>query len=136
MFTPKGLRRLAADAEILLRSRDIREDVVDLARRQLRDALRCAEWMEEKGMVEAFSVGPFAVRYPVKGERVRIRSGAFVMTTASKPNRHITRARVVTVHRVTEGHFYFDAVRPAEVTWAGGGGYWCWASLNDVEFLG
>lgn len=63
---------------------------------------------------------------PKRGDRVRIRKGAYIKTTHPGGHRIAGRAYVVTLsHDSFPAHY--ETVAPGEivVSWAGAGGYWC-----------
>lgn len=68
-----------------------------------------------------------------RGDVVTVRRGAAVRSLHPNRGRYVTqRAQKVKVDRVTTA-FVLDGVEhPAEVSWAGRGGYWCYAALTDV----
>lgn len=158
-YTPEHLREIAAKAKA-----DYEEyskthgpgtvhDLRNKAWRVMREADSCARWMEAMGYSELANVGPFTSVNFTKGQKVRIRAGAKIRSL--HPSRGgmivITRARVVTLHDVYRGRCDAEgfhrtrassneealqaSVRQPEVVWAGTGGYWCHADLNDVEAI-
>jgi hypothetical protein len=58
---------------------------------------------------------------PRRGDRVRIPKGARITTTHPAGDRIAKRSQVVRVAQVFPAY----PGRPAEVSWAGTGGYWC-----------
>ncbi|WP_019025425.1 MULTISPECIES: hypothetical protein [unclassified Thioalkalivibrio] len=68
-----------------------------------------------------------------RGKRVRIPKGVAVRTTGPVAQTTETRrAQIITVHNAFAGHFMHDHLREAVVQWAGSGGYWKQAALNDI----
>lgn len=154
MFTPESLLQIATGAETRYKgllvefppgtSNDERND----ARRRMEQALVCAEWMQTGGHTELTHVGPFGAIDLKQGDRIRIRKGAVVFSTAPNIGREgvtLPRAQVVTVRSVDQGyvdtdHHYHrsrdkDAspVRQARVRWSGAGSYWRWTDITNVE---
>ena len=66
-----------------------------------------------------------------RGDIVTIRKGATVRSL-SRGEYVLKRAQKVTVHLVTNGFTYEGRTRPSEVSWAGSGGYWCYADKADI----
>lgn len=130
------------------------------ARRLMDQALQCAAWMQARGHSSLAHVGPFlsapfsgskmGIR-AMRGVKVRIKAGATIRSMhPGKAGSIVTeRSRVVTLHDVYAGHVdaggfqrlrhqserekLLASVRQPEVVWAGTGGYWRHADLNDVE---
>lgn len=72
-----------------------------------------------------------------KGDRVRIPKGV-VFKQVGKDAKAAGRSYVVTVHHLLPGRSSYvrDILTPLEnpkVCWAGSGGYWCEADVNDVD---
>jgi len=67
------------------------------------------------------------------GDVVTVRRGAQVRSLHPKRGTYVTqRAQTVKVHLVTSGFVLNDVEYPAEISWAGSGGYWCYVPLADV----
>lgn len=77
----------------------------------------------------------------LRGSRVRLRSGAKILNSTHpdfRPGDSLKRACTVTVHSALParpGERRDDPPDPAEITWAGAGGYWRAARLDDVELI-
>lgn len=154
MFTPESLLQTATDADARYQALALTHPpgVVNDERNEARDlrdkALGCAAWMEKHGITKRAAIGPFSAFVPTKGQRIRVKKGAAIRSAhPGTPQGGVIAARdqVVTVDWAHAGfidhgrHFSRreeDAMRDGEVTWAGTGGYWRRASLNDVEALG
>jgi hypothetical protein len=114
------------------------------ARREMEEALFCAEQMELTGIAEVQSFGPFGLQAIDRGTRVRLMANAKVRTTHPKyrgKGYENPRARTVEVFDVHKGYANPDdhrrdsSLRHAEIVWVGTGGYWFYASINDVELI-
>lgn len=71
-----------------------------------------------------------------QGDWVRIKKGADVKSTHPQHKRFQTkRANVVEVHMKLPAFAGFEdhPPRPAQITWAGTGGYWCDVDVSCVE---
>jgi hypothetical protein len=151
-FSPASLLTLAAEQEE--RHRQLLEqfppgtinDDRNAARELSEIALECARWMEMRGIAEMAHVGPFHTFLPKRGDRIRIKKGAIVFSTAPGVGREgvaVTRAQVVTVRDADRGYVSSDGFRGSgddrfrqgQVRWAGVGGYWRWTDLNNVELI-
>lgn len=151
-FTPASLLALAGEKEELYRQllalhppgtiNDDRNAARDLSE----IALECAQWMEGRGIAVLAHVGPFHSFVPKRGDRVRIKKGSIVFSTAPGIDRQgvvTQRAQLVTVHDADRGYFSSDGyrgsdgdrLRQGQVRWAGAGGYWRWTDLNNVELV-
>lgn len=70
-----------------------------------------------------------------KGTVVTLRRGSVVRSTSpSKEEYTLSREQKVKVRNFYEGYPETCGYpgRPAEITWAGTGGYWCWTDANNV----
>lgn len=137
LFTPDLLLGMAVTAEA---QAALGQNVYE-HRRAANAAILCAAWMEKRGIASLSCVGPFGTR-PQRGQKVRIKAGAHVHSTCHKLNRVNARPYTVTVFDCYEGYAGPDystgdeKVRNPEVHWAGSSGYWCWTSIENVEFVG
>lgn len=66
-----------------------------------------------------------------RGDVVTIRKGAIVRSLR-RGEYVLTRNQKVKVNLVITGYTHDLVTRPAEVIWAGSGGYWCYANLADI----
>ena len=117
----------------------------NLARQESATLMACAEWMMDNNIDQMANVGPLIGTPVKKGQRVRVRKGAKVTGTfqGGKEGIILARSQVVTVHALDKGYLNFlegrDRKSPkmvqSRVVWAGSGGYWRYAELNDVEVL-
>ncbi|WP_019584482.1 hypothetical protein [Thioalkalivibrio sp. ALE16] len=69
------------------------------------------------------------------GARVLIPRGASIRSTNERPSK-ARRNHIVTVHRAYAGFIHEPDIRPAHIVWAGSGGYWREADLDDIFALG
>lgn len=70
-----------------------------------------------------------------KGSVVTLRKGSVVHSThPSKKEYVLSREQKVKVHNFYEGYPETRGYpgRPAEINWAGTGGYWCWTDASNV----
>lgn len=101
-------------------------------------ALLCGQFMEQRGITETRSIGPYSLVKPKDGQRVRIKAGAVIHSTSKRLRRTLARAYSVKVHRFGEGHAWEERdiqIRNGEVTWVGTNGYWCWTDVGNVEIV-
>lgn len=100
--------------------------------------------MEANGIAECANVGPFMTSSFSRGQKVRIKKGVKVFSTApsvSREGREQSRSQVVTVHFFDQGYIDLteDRANPrivqGKVTWSGTGGYWRWTDVNNVELI-
>lgn len=114
------------------------------AHKAMEQALICAAEMQKAGLTEATAFGPFGLQTIAKGTKVRLKKGAQIRSTSPKYRgcySENSRARMIEVYRVAEGFATpypiadYNNFRHPEVVWVGSGGYWFWASINDVELV-
>ncbi len=113
------------------------------ARQRMELATFCAEQMELAGITEAQSFGPFGLQDIERGTKVRLKAGARVRSTHPKyrGGYNNPRTRTLNVFDVYKGyanpnaHHRDPSLRHAEIVWVGTGGYWFYASINDVEII-
>jgi hypothetical protein len=103
-------------------------------------------WLEEvkkrlsETSVEDWIVDFAFARNTLAGRRVKVRAGAEILTS-THPNFErgdtVGRVTTVTVHSVLPAHAgeYRGEHLPAEITWAGAGGYWRTVRLDDIVEL-
>lgn len=118
------------------------------AERRIKDALVCAEMLEQSDRTTLRWVGPFGNEPSIqKGDKVRVRKGAPIRTLRSnnvvysggeRPGQRARKSYTITVHRVGNGWVERPTnrapiVRNPTIIWAGAGGYWCEVDINDVE---
>lgn len=79
---------------------------------------------------------------PIKrGDKVRVPKGTFIRTThPQRENGPSKRTQTVTINHILNGtdehkgyHGEWQYRTNPSVVWAGTGGYWCEADINDVE---
>lgn len=139
-FTPDSLLQIALDAQAELdattpdiRSADFRWE----ARRKRDDALHTAAWMEQQGITEAKSIGPFGNPQIRQGAKVRVLKGAKIGGTGSRVPERAGATHTVTVVSIDPGHVFAEHGRirltNAKINWAGRGGYWRWTDVTNVE---
>ena len=83
------------------------------------------------------------LRFPKKGEKVRIPKGTIITGTFPEGTKEAGRSYVVTVFDVdpaypavlTHSGSELYPGREAQVTWPGTGGYWHHARVSDIEFI-
>lgn len=149
MYTPDSLLQLAADYESQLQPQKVGEpnyNNYDL-RMKAERAMQVAQYMEQRGITEVRSIGPFHEAGPTRGQKVRLKAGALRFSTNPKVPREgeiIPRAFTITVHDTHGGFVYPERDREhgtditvvnAKVNWVGTGSYWYWVDLNDVEIV-
>jgi hypothetical protein len=138
MFTPARLLDIAlsAQAEMDASPREFRWD----AMRARDEALNVAAWMEQHGITEAKSIGPFGSSALKQGDKVRVRKGAKIRGTGNNVPDRAGATHTVTVVSVDRGSVFEE--RPGQIRvvnemvhWAGRGGYWRWTDASNVEPL-
>lgn len=151
MFTPDSLLKMSVDYtrqadEISASMGDTRgynEHLWQL-RRKAREALVCAEWMENNGVSETPMIGPFGNIRVEKGAKVRIKAGAIVNGFGPEfvnGQKTIQRAYTVYIKSVDAGYALSrsdtgnikDEVCNQRVDWSGTGGYWRWTDTTNIE---
>lgn len=152
MITKDGLLEMAAQADRDMEANKLppgtmQTDTWRQAYNRREAALNAARWLEEMGLTERAQVGPFGNIRVQKGDQVRIKAGTIIRTTHPRYDRNnpkiAKRAYKVTVYDVHGGsinthwhrHQVEWAARDQEITWPGEGGYWCYASTQDIEIV-
>lgn len=108
-------------------------------RRQAQDALLCARYMEQKGIVSAPQIGPFGPTNFVKGEKVRVKLGSTIRkpTHPNMGDGPSKRRYNIEIFSVLRGYVYeeHDCIKcyNTEVCWPGTGGYWFYTEATNVE---
>ena len=68
-----------------------------------------------------------------RGDIVTIRKGSIVRSLhPKKGNYQLRRNQTVKVHLFLRGYEYEGKIYPAEISWSGTGGYWCYARRADI----
>lgn len=151
-YTPERLFNIAAESEAKYKELIVmyppgtynkeRNDAHEL----MEMALSCAEYMEKNKIEEAIGIGPFCDISFKKGEKVRIKKGAIIHTTApcilgNGPKIQLENKRnyVCTVFDFNKGwagcHYKSQEfeVRSPQIHWVGSSGYWKWTDISGVE---
>lgn len=71
-----------------------------------------------------------------KGDRVVVKAGTVVRSCHPQKKVYtLKRSQTVTVHLYLRGYAPFEGQekQEPEISWAGTGGYWCYAKLSDCE---
>lgn len=69
-----------------------------------------------------------------RGQIVTIRKGAKVHSLCeSKGDYVLSREQKVKIHLVLDAFWSNGYLRDAEISWAGTGGYWCYAKQADIK---
>ena len=69
----------------------------------------------------------------MRGQTVMLRKGAEVRTMHPARDRYtLKRNQSVKVHSAHAGYELDGVSHPAEISWAGTGGYWCYAKQDDI----
>jgi hypothetical protein len=138
-FTPESLLQLALDAQAELDATkpDVRSDLYwDVSRRR-DDALHTAAWMEQHGITEAKSIGPYGNPQIRQGDKVRVLKGAKIGGTGNRVPERAGVTHTVTVVSIDPGHVFAEHGRirltNAKINWAGRGSYWRWTDVTNVE---
>lgn len=136
MFTPDSLFQIALDAQAQL---DAIPNHIDWSLVRRRDeALHTAAWMEQHGVTEAVSIGPFGNADIKQGTKVRVRKGAKIGGTGTNVPDKAGATYTVEVVSIDAGSVSEDLrgeirLRNQTVHWAGRGGYWRWTDVTNVE---
>lgn len=110
-------------------------------------AFAAAKWMEEGGLEEVVQIGPFGRLDIKRGDKVRIKKGAVILSMNPKHNRDNPKIAKkdyeVVIHDVNEGwigtHWHphkrdsVEVHREQSICWPGEGGYWCYLDTAMVE---
>lgn len=119
------------------------------AYREREKALAAAKWLEEGGLTQIEQIGPFGRIDVKKGDVVRIKKGAVILSMHPRHTRDnpkiAKRDYTVTVTSVNEGyiapswHRHRRDTREAhaeqQISWPGEGGYWCYLDTKWVEII-
>lgn len=143
MFTPQGLLAFAAEQEELYQELLKKyppgtvNDERNEAHRKSDEALICAAWMEKNGYAELKHVGSFASFKPKRGDIVLIPKGTRIRSLNPAERGQEKRAgKSYTVEVFDHYPGWVDVVRQVVhqpvVNWAGAGGYWQSADMNDI----
>lgn len=84
----------------------------------------------------------FCETIPVKeGDKVTLKKGAKFTTTKTTGVQVVKRTRTVTVFSTDKGcdpykNYHQEQIpaRNPRIIWVGGGGYWCDADINEIDF--
>jgi hypothetical protein len=150
-FTPARLREIAAKWDEIAQSIYAGTNVIpnvdlSIAHHRGEQALGVARFMEREGMASARNIGCFQLDQVKKGDVVRIKKGILLSSMEPKFRQRGCKkvngaTRNIVVHRFEHGwgvdlHKEHKAyVSMPGVVWAGAGGYWLSARLDDIEIV-
>jgi hypothetical protein len=100
------------------------------------NAVTCLELLKTKKLKEAQHIGPFSsVALPsLTGKTVYVKAGSEYRSLhpASKQPSVMSRTKSIKVDKAFRGYVHDGRVVSPEISWAGAGGYWCYACANNI----